>query len=92
MVIHNPYRVRLAVDPLERTGRASEELLVSLADEADRKRQLGEAGEPVVHGADVIDHLLHVLLYRVYGNNIVLGVFFADLERGLELWRVAPTL
>jgi hypothetical protein len=92
MVIHDPYLVRLAVDPLERTARASEELLVSLADEADRNRQFGEAGEPVVHGADVIDHLLHVLLYRVYGNNIVLSVFFADLERGLELWRVAPTL
>jgi len=33
-----------------------------------------------------------LLLYPIYRNNIVLGVFFADLERSLELWRVAPTL
>jgi hypothetical protein len=33
-----------------------------------------------------------LLLCPSYGNNVVLSVFFADLERSLELWRVAPTL
>src|SRR5262249_46853900 len=44
-----------------RAADAVEKLLVDFPDQADRHWQLGESRQAVVHGGDVVDHLVHIL-------------------------------
>jgi hypothetical protein len=53
-------------------ANALEELFVDLPDQADRQREFLEALQAVVHGRDVVDHLIDVA-GRVRGQNLGFG-------------------